>query len=97
LPKPTFTHPPPAAKCATVLTSPYEAASGIRLSNYEMGAFEALEWTWHMLRGYRDQQKGVDEARRRIQEILSNMGKGARVDFGEKISEDKATVKRSLS
>jgi hypothetical protein len=62
-----------------------------------MGAFEALEWTWHMLRGYRDQRQGVDEARCRIQEVLSHMGKGARVDFCEKISEAKSTVKRSLS
>lgn len=59
------------------------------MSNYQVGAFEALEWTWHMLRSYRDQPRGVEEARRMIKEVLSNIGKGAIVDFGEKISEVK--------
>jgi len=95
--KATFTHPPAAAKCATVLTSPHEGASGEKLSNYQVGAFEALEWTWHMLRGYRGQPRGVDEARRIIQEVLSKMGEGTSVDFEEKISEVKTAVKYPLS
>jgi len=97
LSKTTFIHLPPAEKCATVLTSPDEAASGRGLSNYQMGAFEALEWTWHMLRSYRDQPRGVDEARRTIQEVLSKIGKGAHVDFGEKTSEVKVTVQCTLT
>lgn len=64
------------------------------MSKYQMGAFEALEWTWHMLRGCRDKPMGVDEARRMIREVLSNMGKGVHVDFGVKISEVKATVRQ---
>jgi len=43
-----------------------------------------------MLRTYRDQPKGVDEARYRIQEVLASMGEGDRVDFVKKMSQVKA-------
>ncbi len=66
------------------------------MSDYKVGAFDALEWTWHMLRSYRDRPKGVDEARSLIQEVLSKMGTGDLVDFGEKISEVKAPVQPHL-
>jgi len=66
------------------------------LSDYKVGAFEALEWTWHMLRSYRDRPKGVDEARSLIQEVLSKIGTGDHVDFGEKISEVKEPVQHPL-
>ena len=59
------------------------------MSNYRVGAFEALEWAWHMLRGYKDRPRGMDEARRLIQETLSSMGEGARINFGEKLIEVK--------
>lgn len=51
------------------------------MSNYRVGAYEALEWAWHMLRSYRDQPGGVEEARRTIQEMLANIGKGDEVKF----------------
>jgi hypothetical protein len=54
------------------------------MSSYRIGAFEALEWAWHMLRGFRDRPGGVEEARRTIQEVLADMGKGNDLDFGEK-------------
>jgi hypothetical protein len=54
------------------------------MSSYRVGAFEALEWAWHMLRGFRDCPGGVEEARRAIQEVLADMGKGHDLDFGEK-------------
>lgn len=54
-----------------------------RMSNYRVGAYEALEWAWHMLRSYRDRPRGVEEARRTIQEMLANIGKGDEVNFGE--------------
>jgi len=57
------------------------------MSNYQIGAFEALEWAWYALRRFRDEPTGVDEARRMIQEILTNMGKGHDVNFSEKILE----------
>ena len=45
-----------------------------QVSNYEIGAFEALEWTWYMLRNYKDNPTGVDEARRTILELLKLIG-----------------------
>jgi hypothetical protein len=51
------------------------------MSNYKIGAFEALQWAWHMLREYRNQPRGVEEARNAIQDVLLNMGKGDQVDF----------------
>jgi len=64
------------------------------VSNYSIGAFEALEWAWHMLRGYRGRPKGMEDARRLIQEVLSSMGEGAQIDFNEKLSEAKAAIRR---
>ena len=54
-----------------------------RMSNYRVGAYEALEWAWHMLRSYRDRPGGVEEARRTIQEMLATIGKGDEVNFGD--------------
>ena len=54
------------------------------MSSYSVGAFEALEWAWHMLRGLRDRPEGVEEARRAIQEVMSEMGQGRDVKFGER-------------
>ena len=56
------------------------------MSNYQIGAFEALRWAWYMLRDYRDRPSGVDEARRTIQEVLADMGKGTEVNFREELS-----------
>jgi hypothetical protein len=53
------------------------------VSNYKIGAFEALQWAWYLLRSYRDRPSGVEEARKAIQEVLADMGKGAEVDFRE--------------
>jgi len=52
-----------------------------------MGAFEALQWAWHMLRSYREEPRGVDEARQAIQEILATMGRGSEVNFREETSQ----------
>ncbi len=51
------------------------------MSGYRVGAFEALEWAWHMLRRYRDRPDGVDEARRVIKDTLARMGAGDTVNF----------------
>jgi hypothetical protein len=56
------------------------------LSNYQTGAFEALEWTWYMLRSYKNKPSGLDKARKNIQEILANIGNGDMVNFQEQIS-----------
>ena len=55
------------------------------MSTYKIGAFEALEWAWHMLRNYRDQPGGVEEARRAIQETLARMGTGDDMNFRDRI------------
>jgi hypothetical protein len=57
------------------------------MSNYQIGAFEALQWAWHMLREHRDQPGGVYEARKTIQDVLLNMGKGDQVDFQEHLQD----------
>ena len=57
----------------------------MRMSNYRIGAYEALEWAWHMMRSYKDQPSGVDEARRAIQEMLATIGKGDDVNFTDRI------------
>jgi hypothetical protein len=59
---------------------------GEGVSNYQIGAFEALRWVWYMLRDFRDQPSGVDEARRTIQEVLADMGRGTEVNFREEMS-----------
>ena len=56
------------------------------MSKYQIGAFEALRWAWYMLRDYRDQPSGVDDARQTIQEVLADMGKGTEVNFMEEMS-----------
>ena len=61
------------------------------MSNYQTGAFDALEWTWHMLHSL-DKKKGVEEARSIILETLSRMGEGARVNFSEMTSEIKTIL-----
>ena len=53
------------------------------MSNYQIGAFEALEWAWHMLRTLKDSPEGVEDARRIIKDVLSDMGEGNYVNFGE--------------
>ena len=53
------------------------------MSNYQIGAFEALEWAWHMLRTHKENPEGVEDARRIIKDVLSDMGEGTRMNFGE--------------
>ena len=53
------------------------------MSNYQIGAFEALEWAWHMLRTQKENPEGVEDARRIIKDVLSDMGEGTRMNFGE--------------
>ena len=55
-------------------------------SSYQMGAFEALEWAWHLLRTQKEHSGSVDEAYSTVQELLSKVGKGGNVDFRTEIS-----------
>ena len=53
------------------------------MSNYEVGAFEALEWAWHVLKA-QGGSGGVEEATVRIQEMLFALGSGNPVNFLKK-------------
>jgi hypothetical protein len=56
------------------------------MSNYEMGAFEALEWAWNLLRT-QNSRESVNEATVRIQEMLFTLGSGNPVNFRQKTSD----------
>lgn len=55
-------------------------------SSYQMGAFEALEWAWHLLRTQKQHSGSVDEAFNNVQELLAKVGKGGEIDFRKEIS-----------
>lgn len=55
------------------------------MSTYKMGAFEALEWAWNLLRAQRV-TGDVEDATNLIQEMLFTLGSGSHVDFQEKTS-----------
>ena len=83
--KAIFTYLPPTGSCVSLLTRSDETPT-TDMSNYRVGAFEALEWAWHMLRNFRDSPGGVEEARRAIQEVLADMGNGNDMNFGQNIT-----------
>ena len=49
------------------------------MSTYEIGAFEALEWAWNVLRTENSDDKA--EATTQIREMLFKLGSGTQVDF----------------
>lgn len=51
-----------------------------------MGAFEALEWAWHMLKTQKEHSGTVDEAYSTVQDLLAKVGKGGDVDFRKEIN-----------
>ena len=55
-------------------------------SSYQMGAFEALEWAWHLLKTQKEQSGSVDKAYNTVQEMVAKVGKGSDVDFRKEIS-----------
>jgi hypothetical protein len=55
-------------------------------SSYQMGAFEALEWAWHLLRTQKEHSGSVDDAFSTVQMLLAEVGKGGDVDFRKEIS-----------
>lgn len=58
------------------------------MSTYEIGAFEALEWAWKLLRT-QNETENVKVATKSIQEMLFTLGSGAPVNFQQKINEIK--------
>jgi hypothetical protein len=57
------------------------------MSTYEIGAFEALEWAWKVLRT--QENVGEVEAVRRIKDMLFQLGSGNPVDFKQQINDIK--------
>ena len=59
------------------------------MSTYEIGAFEALEWAWNMLRI--DKTSDRDDFSRNIQDMLSLLGNGSEINFHQKTMEVRGT------
>jgi hypothetical protein len=57
------------------------------MSTYEIGAFEALEWAWKIMRS--QEHIGGNDATIHIQEMLFKLGTGNTVDFRQQINEMK--------
>ena len=57
------------------------------MSTYEIGAFEALEWAWNMLRI--GKSGDLDDVSRNIQDMLSILGSGSEINFHQKTMEVK--------
>jgi len=58
-----------------------------------MGAFEALEWVWHVLRTEKEPSGSIEDAYHRVQDALASMGRGNDINFKQKISELSSTIK----
>jgi hypothetical protein len=58
------------------------------MSTYEIGAFEALEWAWNVLRT--QESIGEVDATSRIKEMLFKLGSGNQIDFKQQINEIRA-------
>lgn len=52
------------------------------LSTYEVGAFEALEWAWNLLR--ENDGVNIEDVTRHIQEMLLTLSNGTRINFQQK-------------
>lgn len=59
----------------------------VKMSDYHIGAFEALEWTWHILRKYDETPQGIKNVRNVISETLFRLGKGDNIKFKDKVLE----------
>jgi len=55
------------------------------MSTYEIGAFEALEWAWNILRT--QESAGSSDAANKIKEMLFKLGSGSPVDFKQQLNE----------
>jgi hypothetical protein len=55
------------------------------MSTYEIGAFEALEWAWNILR--LQENIGEIDAKSQIKEMLFKLGSGNPVDFKRQIND----------
>lgn len=53
----------------------------VKVSDYQIGAFEALKWTWHILRKCDEKPNGIEDARDAIRETLFRLGRGDIIKF----------------
>ena len=52
------------------------------MSTYEIGAFEALEWAWNLLRV--NEGVNIEDATKHIQEMLLTLSNGTQVNFQQR-------------
>jgi hypothetical protein len=52
------------------------------LSKYEVGAFEALEWAWNLLRV--NDGVNIEDAAKHIQDMLMTLSNGTPVNFQQR-------------
>ncbi len=52
------------------------------MSTYEVGAFEALEWAWNLLRV--NDGVNIEDAAKHIQDMLMKLSDGTPVDFQQR-------------
>jgi len=52
------------------------------LSTYEVGAFEALEWAWNLLRI--NDGVNIEDAAKHIQDMLMTLSNGTPVNFQQR-------------
>ncbi len=52
------------------------------MSTYEVGAFEALEWAWNLLRV--NDGVNIEEAAKHIQDMLLTLSNGTPVNFQQR-------------
>ena len=57
------------------------------MSTYEIGAFEALEWAWNVMRTH--ENIAGSDVTIKIREMLFQLGSGNPVDFRQQINEIK--------
>jgi hypothetical protein len=57
------------------------------MSTYEIGAFEALEWAWNVMRT--QENIAGSDVTIKIREMLFQLGSGNPVDFKQQINEIK--------
>jgi hypothetical protein len=56
------------------------------MSNYKIGAYEALQWAWNVLLEHEKDPDALSEARRIIRDELVLIGNGKNPEFREKIN-----------
>jgi hypothetical protein len=55
----------------------------IIMSSYELGAYEALQWAWSVLRDTEEKSSSVKEVKKEIFEKLKILGNGKKINLRE--------------